>query len=91
MNEPRQKPVYGMQNHLHAKLDFIRWALDEAKDASDLAQRRIEEATQAMGQLLSEDGEIFQLVRCVSCRTSWVDEREAPKVTHCPMCGKKAV
>ncbi len=78
-----------MKNELHTKLEFIRWALDEAQEGADLAQRRTAEAVAAMGELLSEDGPVFQRVRCQSCRSSWLDERKAPTVTACPMCGKK--
>jgi ribosomal protein S27E len=89
MNE-RPKPVYGMRSELFQQLEYLRWNLDEAKEAADEAQVRITQAEKALGELLSEEGPIFFRVRCESCRTSWMDERAAPTVTHCPSCGKKA-
>ncbi len=89
MTEPRPKPVYGMRNELHTKLEYIRRELDEAKEAAESALCKVDLATKAIHELLSEDGEIFHRARCQSCRTSWLDERASAKVTHCPSCGKK--
>lgn len=89
MNEPRPKPVYGMKNDLHTKLEYLRWELDEAKEAVDTAQTRLKLAAEALSELLSEDGPVFIRVRCESCLSEWHDERSHPTVTNCPMCGKK--
>lgn len=90
MNEPKQKPVYGMKNELHTKLVRVLWELDEANEAVKAGQIRADEALKALEAILSEDGAFFHGVRCESCRTSWIDDRSNPTVTHCPMCGKKA-
>jgi rubrerythrin len=89
MTETREKPVYGMRNEMHTKLEFIRWALEEAQEAADLSLRRVAGATKALAELMDEEGSIFQRLRCGSCRTSWIDQRETLTVTHCPSCGKK--
>lgn len=89
MNEPKEKPVFGMRSELFERLEFLRWSLDEAKEAADEAQVRVAQAEKALTELLSEDGPVFFRARCESCRSSWMDERAAPTVTHCPTCGKK--
>lgn len=89
MNEPKPKPVYGMRSELFQRLEYLRWSLGEAKEAADEAQKRVTLAESALSEMMSEDGPIFCRVRCESCRSSWMDERAAPTVTHCPSCGKK--
>ncbi len=75
-------------NKLIVQIEYIEYLLDEAQEEAERINSKIANAKNALRELLDEDGPYFMRVRCLSCRSSWLDQRETPTVTKCPSCGK---